>query len=84
MSAQSSADAFADYVAKAAKDYAGEFRIPLDEVREWYRNASDKPGLVEYMVKQVQVERMWRQQMADEYHARQRAELAPEVPCAAV
>lgn len=84
MSAQLTADALADYVAKAAKDYASEFRIPLDEVREWYRNASDKPGLVEYMVKQVQIERAWRQQMADDYHARQRAELAQEVICAAV
>jgi len=76
--------ALADYVAKAATEYAAEFRIPLDEVREWYRNASDKPGLVEYMVKQVQVERMWRQQIADEYHARQRAAETPETPCAAV
>lgn len=69
----------ADYIAKAATDYAAEFRIPLDEVRKWYRNATDKPGLVEYMVKQVQVERMWRQQVADEYHARQRAAEIPGV-----
>jgi len=72
----------ADYVAKAATDYAAEFRIPLDEVREWYRNATDKPGLVEYMAKQVQVERMWRQQVADEYHARQRANADGVQPCA--
>jgi hypothetical protein len=60
----------AGYVTKAATDYATEFRIPLDEVREWYRNSTDKPGLIEYMIKMVQVERDWRQHVADEYHAR--------------
>lgn len=70
--------ALADYIAKAARDYANEFCIPLEEVREWYANSEDKPGLVEYMVKQVQVERMWRQQMADEYHIRKRAGLDRE------
>lgn len=60
----------AAYVAKAATEYAAEFRIPLDEVREWYRSSTDKPGLVEYMIRMVQIEREWRQRVADEYHAR--------------
>lgn len=66
-------------VRRAAQDYAEEFNVPLEEVREWYRNATDKPGLVEYMIKMVQVERIWRQQVADEYHARQRAGLDREL-----
>ncbi len=73
----------AAYVAKAATEYAAEFCIPLDEVREWYRGSDDKPGLVEYMVRMVQIERDWRQQIADQYHIRMRQNLDGGHLCAA-
>lgn len=70
------ADPIQQRIAKAAQDYAKEFIIPLEEVREWYRQASDKPGLIEYMERMVKVEHDWRQQMADDYHARHAGALA--------
>ena len=69
--------------AKAATDYAAEFCIPMEEVRDWYRGSDDKPGLVSYMEHCVQVERAWRQQIADEYHIRQRRNLDGGDLCAA-
>ncbi len=58
-------------IARAATEYAKDFIIPIEEVREWYRNSDDKPGLIEYMERMVQIEKDWRQQVADDYHARQ-------------
>lgn len=58
-------------VRSAAEAYAREFRIPIDEVREWYKNATDKLHLVDYMERMVKIEKDWRQQVADDYHAKQ-------------
>ena len=57
-------------IARIAQDYAYAFDIPLDEIREWYRGSEDKGGLIDYMAQQVAELRAWRQQVADEYHAR--------------
>jgi hypothetical protein len=60
-------------IAKAAQDYAKEFIIPLEEVREWYRNSDDKPGLVEYMERMVKIEHDWRRKVYRDYQARKAA-----------
>jgi hypothetical protein len=57
-------------IATAAQEYAAEFDIPIEEIREWYRASDDKPGLVDYMLTQVQDIRQWRQRIADDMHAR--------------
>ena len=57
-------------IARAAQDYAKEFIIPMEEVREWYRQSDDKPGLVEYMLSEVKTLRQWRQRVADDRRAR--------------
>lgn len=74
----------AEYVAKAATEYAAEFIIPIDEVREWYRASDDKPGLVDYMIRMVQIEKDFRQKCADDRRARIAAERAAQITGAPV
>lgn len=66
-------DQFKQYLAEAATDYAAEFDIPMDEVREWFRGSDDKPGLVEYMRDQVREAREWRATVAREWRERRAA-----------
>lgn len=60
-------------IRKAAEDYAAEFRIPIDEIREWYVGASEKQSLVIYMEESVERERQWRRDVAAGMRARSAA-----------